>query len=413
MADISKPILVIGGGISGMTAAVEAAEVGAKVILVEKNPYLGGRVAQLNQYFPKLCPPSCGLEINFKRIKNNPDITVYTDAEVSSVSGSKGSFDVSIKINPQYVNDNCTACGDCEKVCGAETSDSFNYGLARTKAIHLPNAMALPYKYTYDAGAGLDDLRKCVAACKYNAIDPDAQAKTVNATVGSIVVATGWQPYDITKLDNLGGGNFANVVTNVQLERLAASNGPTGGRIQRPGDGAEIKSIAFVQCAGSRDVNHLGHCSSVCCLASLKQSTYVREQFPDAEITMFYIDVRALGRLEDFYQKVTGETGLKLVKGKVAKITEAPGGDLNIEAEDTLTGKKSTATVNMVVLATGMQPSVQLNIPGAEYDEFGFLASDPEKTGIVAAGCAGKPVEVAQCVQDATGAALKAIQSAR
>lgn len=413
MADISRPILVIGGGISGMTAAVEAAEVGAKVILVEKNPYLGGRVAQLNQYFPKLCPPGCGLEINFKRIKSNPNITVYTDAEVASVSGAKGNFDVSIKINPQYVNDNCTACGECEKVCGAERSDTFNYGLARTQAVYLPHAMALPYKYTYDASAGLDELRRCVAACKYNAIDPDAQAKTVNANVGSIVVATGWQPYDVSKLDNLGGGNMANVVTNVQLERLAADNGPTGGKIKRPGDGAEISSIAFVQCAGSRDVNHLGHCSSVCCLASLKQATYVREQFPEADISMFYIDVRALGRNEDFYQKVAGETKLTLVKGKVAKITEAQGGDLKIEAEDTLTGKKTSAVVNMVVLATGMQPNAQPAIPGAAHDEFGFLVSDPDATGVVAAGCAGKPVEVAQCVQDATGAALKAIQSAR
>ena len=414
MAEISKPILVIGGGISGITAAVEAAEVGAKVVLVEKQPFLGGRVAQLNQYFPKLCPPSCGLEINFKRIKNNPDITVYTDAEVTSVSGAKGNFDVTVKVNPKYVNDNCTACGECAKVCSAERENDFNYGLDKCKAIYMPHEMAYPHKYTFDSkAASLDELKKCVAACKYNAIDPEAQAETVSLNVGAVVVATGWQPYDPSNLDNLGGGQIPDVITNVQLERLAAENGPTGGKIKRPSDGKDINSIAFVQCAGSRDVNHMAHCSSICCLASLKQSTYVREQFPEADIKMFYIDVRALGRLEDFYTRVKdNDSKLELIKGKVAKITKE-GDGLKLEAEDTLTGKKTSAVVDMVVLATGMQPVDGVSVPGMDKDEFGFMVSDPDASGVVAAGCARKPVEVAQCVQDATGAALKAIQSAK
>jgi len=305
MADISKPILVIGGGISGVTSAVEAAEAGAKVVLVEKNPYLGGRVAQLHQYFPKLCPPSCGLEINFKRIKFNPDITFYTDARVTSVSGAKGNFDVTITRNPRYVNEKCTTCGECEKMCTTEVPSRFNYGLNKVKALSLPHEMAYPNRYWFDSEAApMDELKKCVAACKYGAINPDAQPETVTVNVGAIVMATGWKPYDMANLDLLGAGKLPNVISNVQMERLAAENGPTKGKIVRPADNRELQSIAFVQCAGSRDESHLKQCSSVCCLASLKQATYVRAQYPDIPIYMFYIDVRANGRYEDFYQMV-------------------------------------------------------------------------------------------------------------
>jgi heterodisulfide reductase subunit A-like polyferredoxin len=415
MADISKPILVIGGGISGVTTAVEAAEAGAKVVLVESNPYLGGRVAQLHQYFPKLCPPTCGLEINFKRIKFNPDITFYTDAKVTSVSGSKGNFDVTITLNPRYVNDKCTACGECEKVCSTEVPNSFNYGLDKVKAISLPHEMAYPNRYWFDAkNASLDELKKCVSACKYNAINPDAQAETITVNAGAIVVATGWKPYDMANLDLLGAGQIPNVISNVQMERMAAENGPTKGKIVRPSDQKELESIAFVQCAGSRDENHMKQCSSICCLASLKQMTYVRAQYPEIPIYMFYIDVRANGRYEDFYQKVAAnDPNITLVKGKVAGIKQ-DGPDLLLEAEDTLTGKKSSQKVNMAVLATGMQPAKNgLSIPGLDYDDMDFVISDPDTTGIIGVGCAKSPVEVVQCMRDATGAALKAIQSCK
>lgn len=411
---INKSILVVGGGISGLTAAIEAAEVGFQVYIVEKNPYLGGKVAQINQYFPKLCPPNCGLEINFKRIRGNPDIKYFTMAEVESISGQEGNFDVTIKLNPRYVNENCTACGKCSEVCPAERDNDFNYGLDKTKAIYLPHQFAFPMKYIIDPKACQAGCSKCMEACKYNAVEPGMKAKTMKLNVGAVVWATGWKPYDAEKLSYYGFGRFPNVITNVMMERLAAVNGPTGGKIVRPSDGREISSIAFIQCAGSRDENHLHCCSTVCCMASLKQATYVREQYPDARIYIYYIDIRARGKHEDFYVKVQNETNITFIKGKAGEILEDPAtGQLLIVAEDQINQQLSEEKFDMVVLATGMSPATAENkVPaGVSYDEDGFVSSGVP--GICAAGCVKKPLDVAAAVQDATAAALKAIQSVR
>ncbi|MGD8836092.1 MAG: FAD-dependent oxidoreductase, partial [Desulfobacteraceae bacterium] len=303
-APASGSIMVVGGGISGLTTALEAAEVGYDVYLVEKNPYLGGRVAQLNQYFPKLCPPTCGLEINFRRIKDNPRIQVLTMAKVEKVDGGPGNYDVAVKVSPRYVNEKCTCCGDCAEACPAEISDPFNFDMGKKKGAHLPFEMAFPARFILSPEIiGTDAAQKAKAACKYDAIDLDMEAKTLNVNVGAIVWATGWQPYDATKIDNLGFGQYDNIITNMMMERLAAPNGPTKGQILRPSDDKAPESVAFVQCAGSRDENHLPYCSYICCMASLKQATYVRERYPEAKIYIFYIDLRAPGqRYEKFYQ---------------------------------------------------------------------------------------------------------------
>ncbi len=401
-------ILVIGGGIAGLTAAIEIAETGYDVILVERNPYLGGRVAQLTKYFPKLCPPYCGLEILFKRIKTNPKVKVFTNAEVVEVSGEAGNFEVTVKIKPRYVNENCTACGECVEVCPVERPNEFNFGMDKTKAIYLPNEMAFPFIYCID-DKYCNKCGECVKVCKYNAINLDETEKTMKLNVSAIIVATGWKPYDATKLDNLGYGKYPNVITNMEMERLASPSGPTKGKIQTK-DGKPIEKIAFVQCAGSRDQNHLPYCSAICCLASLKQATYVREQYPDAKIYIFYIDIRAFGRYEDFFAKVKEDQNIVFIKGKVAKVEEQ-NGRLVVIAEDTETGVKHREEVDMVVLATGMQPSsAEYRIPGIEYDEYGFVK---EKPGIIPAGVAAQPLEVARANESATAAALKAIQIAR
>jgi quinone-modifying oxidoreductase subunit QmoA len=406
-------ILVVGGGISGITAAVEAAEVGYEVFLVEKEPYLGGRVARMNQYFPKLCAPYCGLEINFRRIKTNPRIKVLTLAEVENISGREGAYEVTLKLSPDMVNNNCTACGKCVDVCPVERPDDFNYGLNKTKAIYLPYALAFPMKYAIDTKACLGmACSKCVPVCPYQAIDLNQTAKKLDIKAGAIILATGWKPYDATKLDNLGFGKYVNIITNTMMERLAATDGPTHGKIVRPSDGKEVQSIAFVQCAGSRDENYLPYCSGVCCLGSLKQVTYIKERNPDARVFVFYIDVRAPGTLEDFYRRVQGYQNLSLVKGKVAKIEEDPQTkSLTVEAEDTITGQKAKETVEMVVLATGIVPTIaETKIPAqVTYDDYGFIASGVH--GIYAAGCCKRPADVGTSVRDATSAALKAIQS--
>jgi quinone-modifying oxidoreductase subunit QmoA len=408
--ETSGRIVVIGGGFSGLTAAVDAAESGAHVTIVEKNPYLGGRVAQLNKYFPKLCPPLCGLEINFRRIRENPNIDFYTMAEVQSISGGPGDYTVTIRLNPRYVNDKCVGCHACAEACPAERPDEFNFGMNSSKAAFLPFNQAFPQKYVIDDKSCQGGCAKaCQDACKYNAIDFTMKAETVTVKADAVVVATGWNPYDAKKMDILGFGKVKNVVTNMMMERLSSTNGPTEGKIVRPSDGKPVQTIAFVQCAGSRDENYLPFCSYICCMASLKQTMYLREQNPDSKVHIFYIDIRTPGKYEQFYWKVKEDPNVSFIKGKVAKVTQGESDDVVVEAEDMLNGGKTRVKVDMVVLATGMEPAgADGKIPGVSYGEEGFAASGK---GIFAAGCTKSPLDVSKSVQDATGAALRALRT--
>ncbi|RTZ96300.1 MAG: heterodisulfide reductase subunit A [Deltaproteobacteria bacterium] len=415
-APASESILVVGGGISGLTTALEAAEVGYDVFVVEKNPYLGGRVAQLNQYFPKLCPPTCGLEINFRRIKDNPRIHVLTMAEVEKIDGGPGDYDATVKISPRFVNENCTCCGACEDACKMEVSNDFNLGMDNTRAAYLPFAMAFPARYVISPQViGTEDADRIKKACRYDAVELDMAERTVNLKVGAVVWATGWEPYDANRIDNLGFGSYPNIITNMMLERMAAPNGPTRGIIRRPSDSQAPESIAFVQCAGSRDENHLPYCSYICCMASLKHATYIRSRYPEAKIYIFYIDLRAPGyRYERFYDTIKADENVFFIKGKVAEVTEnADTHQLTVTAENAVTGEKVHQTVDMVVLATGMQPTaVNHPLPAdLTFNENGFVINDLKGGGMLATGCANKPADVVSSNQNATGMALKAIQT--
>ncbi len=408
-------VLVVGGGISGLTAALEAAEVGNDVFIIDKKPYFGGRVAQLNQYFPKLCPPTCGLEINFKRIKNNRKIRPYTMTTVKSVSGGPGNFEVTLETAPRYVNSNCTACGDCAEACTDEIDNPFNFGMDKCKAIRLPHEMAFPRRFVLDKEACSDECLTAIKnACKYNAIETDMQAKTFTITVSSIIWSTGWNPYDYKKLDNLKPESSSAIITNMMMERMAADNGPTGGKIIRPGDGKEPESFAFVQCAGSRDENHLEHCSYICCMATFKQMTYIRERYPEAKIYVFYIDLRTPGKYEHFREKLMDDENSEFIKGKVADIIAEDDGGVTVVAEDAVSGSKRKQKVDMCILATGMQPALGEagKALGVNMDGNGFVVSEPEK-GMIAAGCAKSAVDVYTSGQSSTAAALKAIQIGR
>jgi quinone-modifying oxidoreductase subunit QmoA len=408
--------MVVGGGISGLTTALEAAEVGYEVFLIEKNPYLGGRVAQLNQYFPKLCPPTCGLEINFRRIKDNPRIKVLTMAEVEKVEGGPGNYAVAVKVRPRYVNENCTCCGACAEACQTEIASEYDFGLKKIKAAYLPFAMAFPARYVIDPQiVGTVDGQRAKEACKYDAVDFEMQPKTLNLNVGAVVWATGWVPYDATKMDNLGFGKHKNIITNMMMERLAAPNGPSLGKITRPSDGKPPASIAFVQCAGSRDENYLPYCSYICCMASLKQATYIRAQYPETKIYIFYIDLRAPGyRYEKFYDNIKKDPNVFFIKGKVAEVSEDKAtGSITVVAENAVTGEKIQQAVEMVVLATGMQPTAAVSkLPSAvKTTADGFILNDYAAGGMFGAGCAHKPADVVSSNQNATGMALKAIQT--
>jgi quinone-modifying oxidoreductase subunit QmoA len=288
----------------------------------------------------------------------------------------------------------------------------------KTKAAYLPHQQAFPFQYVIDAKACPKDCMKpCLEACKYNAIDLDMKPETVNLKVGAVVLATGWDPYDMSKLDILGSGKVQNVITNMMLERLASEDGPTKGKIIRPSDGKEVKNIAFVQCAGSRDENHLQYCSYICCLATLKHAMYMREQYPDSKIQIFYIDIRTPGLYENrFYWKIKDDPNVIFTKGKVAKITEEAGTkDVTVEVEDIFKGSKIKATFDMVVLATGMDLTTKSSKVGTNitYTPDGLVDDSALKKGIYAVGTLKSPADVARSVQDATGAAIKCIQSVR
>ena len=411
----NQTILVVGGGISGLTAALEAAETGKQVVLVEKRPYVGGRVTQLYKYFPKLCFPTCGLEINQRRAKMNPNLTILTMAEVTDIQGEAGNYTASVKISPRYVNDNCTGCGDCARAVEAEFDDEYNYGMGKRKGAYLPHRMAHPQRYVIDpAILNTGDAEKAKAACKADAVDLEMLEETISFKAGAVVWATGWQPYDANKIQPYGYDRFSNVITNVEFERMADPNGPTGGKIVRPSDGTEARNIAFIQCAGSRDKNHLLHCSRICCMSTLKQTHYVQEALGDeGKSTIYYIDIRAIDRFEEFYQTVKENPNVSFIKSKVASITQnRENSNPVLNGVDTEGYHRYANEHDLVVLAVGMQPSVAKESFPVDIviNEEGFIEPATENGGIFAAGCSSDALDVNRAVQQATGAALRAIQ---
>jgi quinone-modifying oxidoreductase subunit QmoA len=409
----NQTILVVGAGISGLTAALESAETGKDVILVEKRPFIGGRITQLYKYFPKLCFPTCGLEINQRRLKGNAGITVLTQAEVVNVSGQEGDYAASIRLSPRFVNENCTACGACAEAVSAEYDNEFNYDMDKRKGAYMPYNMAHPQRYVLDPRIiGTEDAEKAKAACKYGAIDLDMKEETLELKVGAIIWATGWQPFDADRIQPYGHDRFDNVLNSVEFERLMDPFGPTGGKLLRPSDGKEARNVAFIQCAGSRDRNYLRHCSRICCMATLKQSTYVREKYgDDAQVTVYYIDIRAIDRFEDFYKKVQNDANVTFVKSKVANITEdKASGNPICHGVDTEGYHRYATPHDLVVLAVGMQPSVAEYPVDVVTNQDGFIELDEANGGIFAAGCAFDALDVNRSVQNATAAALRAVQ---
>jgi len=414
----SQTIVVIGGGIAGITAALEAAETGHDVILLEKGPSLGGRVTKLNRYFPKLCHPTCGLEINYQRIRKNQRLKVLTMCEPVKVSGRRGAFSLTVKRHPRYINDKCTACGACAAATETMVPNPFNYGLDKVKAAYLPHEHAFPMRYVIAPeaiAAGEGDKLK--AACAYGAVDPDEKETTFELSAGAIIWATGWRPYDSKKLDVYSYEHSPDIINNVEMERLAAHDGPTHGKILRPSNGEPAKKVALIQCAGSRDLNHLPYCSRICCLGSLKHAAYIREQYADAEVHIYYIDIRAHDKLESFYNRVRSDPQVKFVKSKPAHIRIGDDGRPVLHGERTIERQIYSEPYDLVVLATGMEPeAVEGYKPeiGLEADEYGFLvASTKDADGIYSCGVASGPLDVSMSVQSATAAALKAVQAVR
>lgn len=409
---MSKAILVVGGGFAGITSAIEAAELGHEVYLVEKQPWLGGRVAQLNKYFPKLCPPSCGLEIQFQRIRKNPLIRVMTMAELTGLSGHAGNYTARITLRPRHTAPFNVDFSLLASTLEGSVPSEFELGLAQRKALYKAMPFAWPARWVLDPATLTPADAARVAGNKF--LNITETAREIELPVASLIIATGWRPYDPANLVNLGGGRIRNCVTNMQMERLASPFGPTGGKIRRPSDQAAPMTVAFVQCAGSRDQNHLGYCSYICCMATFKQALYVLEQNPSARVTIYYIDLRAPGRYVNVLEKLQAHPHARFIKGKVAQALPGRDGKVVFVAENAITGIKEAEEYDLGVLATGMQPSLAhgaLPVP-APLDEDGFVAGG-EKAGIYAAGCARMPLDVSRSAQSGTAAALKASQVAK
>jgi quinone-modifying oxidoreductase subunit QmoA len=313
------------------------------------------------------------------------------------------------------VNENCTACGECETAVESTFPSEYDYGMKQRKGAYLPFNMAYPQRYVIDPRMiGTPDADKAKAACKYGAVDLDMQEKETTLTVGAVIWATGWRPYDADKIQPYGHDRYENVVSSVEFERMLDPFGPTGGKILRPSDGKEAKNVAFIQCAGSRDRNHLKHCSRICCMATLKQTTYLREKFgDDFKASVYYIDIRAIDRIDDFYRKVQEDPNVTFVKSKVASITlDKATGNPVLNGVDTEGYHRYANPHDLVVLAVGMEPSVPKNAFPMEVvvNEEGFIEQDKANGGIFAAGCSSDALDVNRAVQSATASALRAIQ---
>ncbi len=422
--DVVPSALVIGGGIAGIQAALDIADMGFKVYLVEKEPSIGGHMMQLDKTFPTLDCSACILTPKMSDVGNHPNIELLTYSEIADVKGYVGNFKVTIKKKPRYiVEDRCNGCGQCASYCPVEMPDLFNMGLSRIKCLYIPFPQAVPAKYVINPAYCRYTLRReckqCEPVCKdLKAIDLKQKEQLIEVEVGTIIVATGFDTFNPALKPELGYGLYPNVITGLEFERLSSASGPTAGTVAI--NGKKPQKVVFVHCVGSRDKS-IGneYCSRVCCMYTAKQAHLIHEKLPDAEVTVFYIDVRAFGKgFEEFYDRVKQE-GVMYRRGNVAEVYKK-GDTLVVKAEDTLLGQLLELEADLVVLAVGMVPSASSAAVSSllklsqSADRF-FLEAHPKlrpvdtaSDGIFLAGCCQGPKDIPDTVAQASGAAARA-----
>jgi heterodisulfide reductase subunit A len=421
--------LIIGAGIAGMQAALDVADAGFKAYLVEKEPSIGGRMAQLDETFPTLDCSSCILTPKMVSVGGHPNIELLTYSEVAQVTGEAGSFNVKVRKKPRYIDiDTCTGCGLCAENCRLQgrIDSEFNVGMGKRGAAYMPFPQAVPLKYTIDGEHCLMVQKgkcgkspPCQDACPSGAIDFQQQQEILDLEVASIIVATGFDPFDPLLKPEYGYGVYDNVITGLQFERLSSASGPTFGEIKL--DDREINDVVFIQCVGSRD-RKLGnaYCSRVCCMYTAKQAHIVREKLPDAQVTVFYMDIRAFGKgFEEFYDRVR-EEHVRYRRGNPSEIVKN-GDRLVVKAEDTLLGQPVEVEADLVVLAVGLVPRQDVqsvaDLLGLTRCQDGFLQeahaklrpTDTNVPGIFLAGCCQGPKDIPDAVAQAKAAAASAI----
>jgi len=424
---IKKSTLIVGAGIAGISAALDLADAGFKVHLVEKEPTIGGKMARWDKTFPTLDCSSCILTPRMADVGVHPNIDLITLAEVESVDGYVGNFKVKIKQRPRYVDlDICTSCGDCSEICPVDIPAEFEANLSYRKAIYIPFAQAVPSAYVLDMEncLGVDAVRcgKCKDKCEAGAINYDDTEKIVEIEVGTIIVSTGFEIFDATKKPEYGYGEFPNVVNISEVERMLSSAGPTQGNVVRPSDLQKPKKIIYIQCVGSRDELTNKYCSRICCMTAIKQARMIRDK-TGIEVYIFYIDLRTFGKgYEEFYES-TAKAGVTFIRGRVGEVHQNDETmSLMVRGEDTLLGKPiQFDDVDLVVLSTGVvAPETTSKISHAlnlSLSPDGFLMEahpklrpvDSFNDGIFLAGMAQGPKDIPDTVAQAKAAASGAM----
>ncbi len=427
---VTKRALVIGGGIAGIQTALDIADAGYEVDIVEKTPSIGGRMSQLDKTFPTLDCSACILTPKMVDAAAHEKIKIYSYSEVENVSGFVGDFTVDIRKKARYVDmDKCTGCGACQEKCPSKkTPSEFNRGLNTRSAIYTPFAQAIPNVPVIDPNACIKlktgKCGVCSKICQAGAIDYEQKDEIITEKYGAIVVATG---FDIIKLDSYDEYAYSqskDVVTSLELERIMNAAGPTKGHLERLSDGKAPKNIVFIQCVGSRCSDNRGksYCSKICCMYTAKHAMLIRDKYPDTNVTVFYIDVRTPGKnFDEFYRRAVEEYHVNYIKGQVGKVAPQPDGTLMVQGVDLIDGKQIKMEADMVVLAAAIEPDPTVRklatMLTASIDTNNFLTEAHAKlrpvesptAGVFLSGVSQGPKDIPETVSQAGAAAVKVV----
>jgi heterodisulfide reductase subunit A len=427
----TKSVLVIGGGIAGIQSSLDLANMGFQVYLVEKTPSIGGRMSQLDKTFPTNDCSMCILAPKMIEASRHPNIRLLTYSEVEGMAGNSGRFKVKIRKKARFVDEEkCTGCGTCMQKCPYKTDSEFEVGLSKRKAAYIPFPQAVPNVATIDPDTCIyikSEGKKCGACMKFcdaGAIDFAQQDQIIEVEVGSIILATGFELYDPSVLEEYGYGKLKNVITAMQYERMISASGPTGGQLQRPSDGKTPKKLAFIQCVGSRDTHYKLYCSSVCCMHATKEAILANEHYPDLEAFIFYTDMRAVGkRFQEYITRAEQQYKVTYIRSRPSKVTEDQDtGNPILWYEETTSRTRTSMEVDMVVLCQAMIPSGSIkdmsSMMHLSLNDYQFVhipdrlfhPVDTEIPGLFACGFCQAPQDIPDSVVQASAAAARAAE---
>ena len=418
-----KSVLVIGGGIAGIQASLDLAELGYQVHLVEKTASIGGKMALLDKTFPTMDCAVCILAPKMIETGRHHNINIITYSEIKGLEGDVGDFKIQVWVKPRGVDpDICIGCAECSQVCPSKALDQFNEGLMERKAIYRPFAQAVPNIFTIDYDACIK-CKACERVCPVNAINVDDPGKEIEIEVGAIIIATGLETFDPRVIQEYGYKRFRNVLTALELERMFSATGCSNGELLRLSDNRHPNSVTFLHCVGSRSMKEgYLYCSAVCCMHATKEGILVKEHLPEVDVSLFYTDIRAFGKdFWTFINRAKEEYGLEYIRAKPAEVREDPDtGNLHFWYEDTLTGEITRHETELLVLCTALEPSSDNKslacVLGLEVDEYGFFVkSNPiispletTREGIFVCGFSQSPKDIPDAIAEASGAASMA-----